>query len=600
MPYFNYYTRINKTDINNNKYTIKQNSKKKESSVSLIQNRIYHQIENMIKSHTHIPEFKQIQQYNHVNEHTQMVEQIVFELDLIYKYTEVTDVIKYFIMNGHHLPFLITTELNPYNPSKTVLKIMDNDLSLYCNLYSNKKIIYNYTRLLNNIFDIVFGKNHNLGDVTNIINIEKKLVSFQLDEKGRSDIIKDLKLYTVSDIQHIGLDLKQILPSSIFISKNDNLFILISNPTGTRLMLSYIKKNWDNPDWKIYWIYQFIKTYYKCIPDLLKIIGEFGHKYLNENIKPKLLYYTQWSPYKINYYYYKYYKNTKEIEFCKKLADKYINAFIHKIQENKWMSPKTKQLCIRKLSRLEFKIGYDDNWNHTLNEYTPSILQNILNMNNKYYNQLIHDIKTTPYDNASSYLVNAYYIMNQNKIYIPNGILQPPFIDITKNMVYNLACVGTIIGHEISHSIDLDGLYYNDENIYNKHTWLSVSEIKTYKSLQTDIIKYLEYMSKTDKLHINGSLYISETVSDITGLLLSEQILLDYLKDQNLPIMPNLRQFYIYYTKLWKNTKSIKQKSLSSYGDFHMFEKYRINCALISSIHFRELYNIKKVYENIL
>ena len=95
-------------------------------------------------------------------------------------------------------------------------------------------------------------------------------------------------------------------------------------------------------------------------------------------------------------------------------------------------------------------------------------------------------------------------------------------------------------------------------------------------------------------------MYISETISDITGLLLSEDILLDYLKQNKMDIILNLQKFYIYYAKLWKNTKSIKQKMLSSYGDFHMFEKYRINCALISSMNFRDIYNIKKVYENIL
>jgi len=264
------------------------------------------------------------------------------------------------------------------------------------------------------------------------------------------------------------------------------------------------------------------------------------------------------------------------------------------------MTPQTKQLCIRKLLRIKFIIGYDPDWNTKLNESTPSILQNILNANKQNYKDLIYAIKNTPYRNNSSAIVNAFYITNQNIIYIPNGILQPPFIDMNKSMIYNLACIGNIIGHEISHSIDLDGLYYNEDNIYNKHTWITPNEIKKYKSLQKNIIQYLEYMHETDKLKLNGSLYISETISDITGLILSEDILVDYLKKNKMQIMTNLRKFYMYYTKLWKNTKSIKQISLSKYGDFHMFEKYRINCTLISSTNFRELYNIQKVYENIL
>jgi len=199
-----------------------------------------------------------------------------------------------------------------------------------------------------------------------------------------------------------------------------------------------------------------------------------------------------------------------------------------------------------------------------------------------------------------SYNVNAYYIPNQNIIYIPNGILQKPFIDLTQNMVYNIACIGTIIGHELSHSLDLSGLYYNEDNIYNKNTWFTDKEVIHYKSLQKDIINYMQHMCNSDKLNINCSLYISETTSDITGLLLSEKILIDQLNENNMPINENLHKFYTFYTKLWKNTKSIKQQSLSSFGDFHMFEKYRINCALMSSNHFRNLYNMQKVYENII
>lgn len=593
MTYFDYYTKINNTY--NTKYTIKSNLKKDYSSFAIIRRKIDGQLNNLLKNRN-IPEFNQIQKYKNVNEHYPMITQILLEIKQINTYNTSMDLIKHFIIYGHNLPFRISTDLNPYNPSENVLTITDNSLSLYNNLYSNKKMLYNYKCLLNTIFIEVFGKNHKW-DITKIINIEKKLCSYQLNENDMHNIINNLKLYRVSEIKHIGLDLQEIFPS---ILTNSYDKILTPNIKGLQLMLSYIKTNWNTPDWKIYWIYQLIKTYVKCIPNLIKVIYKFNNVNLNQDIQPELLYFTEWIPYKLNYYYYKYYKNVNEIEFCTKLSIKYIKTYIHKIQKNGWMSPATKQLCISKLLKLKFIIGYDNNWNTHLNESSPTILQNILTSNTKNYNELMHNITHTSYRNNASYLVNAFYIIDQNIIYIPNGILQPPFVDMTKSMVYNLACLGNIIGHEISHCIDLDGLYYNEDNIYNKNTWLSENEVKIYKSLQNNIIHYLEHMYKTDKININGSLYISETISDITGLLLSEYILLDYLKEHSLPIIQNLHKFYRHYTKLWKNTKSIKQKLLSSYGDFHMFEKYRINCALISSINFRNLYTIKKVYENIL
>jgi len=335
MVYFDYYKIINN---NNYKYTIKQPSRfatpSTESYFAVIRNKIYKEINDLIQKHTNIPEFNQILKYRHLNEHDQMVTQILLEIDTIYKYTNEMDLIKHFILYGHKLPFMISVELNPYNPLESVFAINDNFLSLYPNLYSNKKILYNYKCLLNNIFNMVFGPNHAF-DIMQIINIEKKLVSYQLNEKEISDSIKDLKLYSISEIKNIGLDLPYIF-TNVGSGRVDlpNYKILTPNLNGIRLTLAYIKKNWNHPDWKIYWIYQIIITYFKCVPNLIKLINDFNYVNLNGDIKPKLLYLTQWIPYKLNYYYYKYYKNTKEIEFCTKLANKYIKAFINKITQN--------------------------------------------------------------------------------------------------------------------------------------------------------------------------------------------------------------------------------------------------------------------------
>lgn len=615
--YFDFYTLINKNSntkqvintptstksISTRSSSIRNtNTRKKckrpvlDSAFDIVIHTIHNELIDLITK-KNIPEFKQILKYKNVNEHQQMVTIILLEMGQIYTYTNVNQLIKHFILHGHSLPFMIASDLNPYNPKQCVVSITDNALSLYNNLYNNKKILHNYKCLLTNIFNIVFGQN-NTWDITHIIDIEQRIASvYHQNERNISNIIKNLKLYSLTDIQKNGLDLYNILPPNL----HDNVKVLATNIRGLQLMMTDISLNWNTDAYKTYWVYQLIITYSKCNPNIIKLLYAFGKENLNSDTKPSILYLSEWIPYKLNYYYYKYYKNTQAIEFCRILTKKYINKLIYVVTQNKWMSSTTKDMCVSKLAKIQCIIGYDSDWNKKLNESNSTILQNIINANIQRYQNLVHELQTNiPYRNTASYNVNAYYIPNQNIMYIPNGILQPPFIDINKDMVYNIACIGTIIGHELSHSIDLHGLYYNDDTIYTKNTWLTKNEVNKYKNLQKNIIKYLEYMCNLDKLKINCSLYISETTSDINGFLLSEEILLDYLKENNMPINENLHKFYTYYTKLWKNTKSIKKQSLSSFGDFHMFEKYRINCALISSYNFRNLYNIEKVYENIL
>jgi predicted metalloendopeptidase len=625
--YFDYYTLINKnsntkhiiqsssysyTTTNNTSTTnsrpksfkkIRNNTKntrKKQHVLDSAFDIVIHKVNNQLRdliTKKNIPEFKQILKYKNLNEHEQMVNTILLEMGQIYTYTNVNQLITHFILHGHSLPFTISTDLNIYNPKQCVLTITDTTLSLYNNLYNNKKILHNYKCLLTNIFNIVFGPNH-AWDITCIIYIEKKIASsYHQNEKNINNIITNLKLYSLQDIQKNGLDLYNILPRNL----HDTVQVLATNIRGIKLMMTDISRNWNTIAYKTYWVYQLIITYSKCNPNIIKLLYEFGKENLNSDKKPTILYLSEWVPYKLNYYYYKYYKNTQAIKFCSKLTNQYINKLIYLITKNKWMTSTTKDICILKLAKIKCIIGYDSDWNTKLDQSNSTILQNIINANIQRYKNLIQELQTNiPFRNTSSFNVNAYYIPNQNIMYIPNGILQPPFVDLNKDMVYNIACLGTIIGHELSHSIDLRGLHYNENTIYNKNTWMTKNEVIQYKYLQKNIVKYLEYMCTIDKLKINCSFYISETTSDINGLLLSEEILLDYLKENNMPISENLHKFYTYYTQLWKNTKSIKKQSLSSFGDFHMFEKYRINCALISSNNFRNLYNIKKVYENIL
>ena len=59
--------------------------------------------------------------------------------------------------------------------------------------------------------------------------------------------------------------------------------------------------------------------------------------------------------------------------------------------------------------------------------------------------------------------VNAVNLPLQNAMNFPAAILEPPFFDRAADPAYNYGAIGSVIGHEISHSFDNIGADFDAE-----------------------------------------------------------------------------------------------------------------------------------------
>jgi len=137
-------------------------------------------------------------------------------------------------------------------------------------------------------------------------------------------------------------------------------------------------------------------------------------------------------------------------------------AFAKRVQAIDWMAPSTKQEALKKVQTIVVGVGYPDRWR----DYSGVTIA----ADNAYANQKAvglyeyrHQIGKIgkPMDRAEWWmppqLVNAVNLPVQNALNFPAAILVKPFFDPKADAAFNYGAIGSVIGHEISHSFDNTG-----------------------------------------------------------------------------------------------------------------------------------------------
>ena len=140
--------------------------------------------------------------------------------------------------------------------------------------------------------------------------------------------------------------------------------------------------------------------------------------------------------------------------------------FNQTLQKKEWMDEAARVKAVYKLQHMFLEVGHPSVW-------PPSAFQDFKSFggirDNTYFDNIV---ATNAFDvqNALSRLgkkvdrrrwgsssatdVNSYYSRKVNGIFIPAGILQPPFYSPTQAMARNYGSVGSICGHEMTHGFD--------------------------------------------------------------------------------------------------------------------------------------------------
>ena len=198
-----------------------------------------------------------------------------------------------------------------------------------------------------------------------------------------------------------------------------------------------------------------------------------------------------------------------------------IAAFSKRVDKLDWMAPATRAQAQQKLKTLYVGVAYPDRWDSYagLTVVPGDAFGNAVRAEAFQTRQQLAKLgkKADKSEWAMPpQLVNAVNMPLQNGIVFPAAILQPPFYDPKASDATNYGAIGSVIGHEISHSFDDQGAQFDAQGRL-RDWWTKEDKAHFTQASAKLAVQFSAYKPFPD-LAVNGNLTLSENLADLAGV----------------------------------------------------------------------------------
>ncbi|KAF7989466.1 hypothetical protein HCN44_008140 [Aphidius gifuensis] len=116
------------------------------------------------------------------------------------------------------------------------------------------------------------------------------------------------------------------------------------------------------------------------------------------------------------------------------------------------------------------------------------------------------------------YATDTFFRHDLNLIIISYVVLQSDFFDVEQPNYMNYGALGTMIGHEMTHGFDINGMNYDLYGQWDDSLWTSLSKNNFYNMSKCIIEQYNNFTVPEVGLNVNGTITQSETIADNSGI----------------------------------------------------------------------------------
>jgi putative endopeptidase len=237
-----------------------------------------------------------------------------------------------------------------------------------------------------------------------------------------------------------------------------------------------------------------------------------------------------------------------------------INAFDRRLSGLTWMTPQTRAEAQRKVRGIVVGVGYPDRWRNyaTLQIARDDAFGNLWRAQLYEYRHQLAKIGR-PVDRREWWMdaqtVNAVNMPLQNAISFPAAILEPPFYDANADPAFNYGSIGSVIGHEISHSFDNLGAGFDAEG--RLRNWWTPEDLAHFQAAGAALARQYDAYSPFPGVHVNGTLTLGENIADLAGLAAAYDAYHASLNGRPAPVIGGLtgdQRFFLAYAQSRRET----------------------------------------------
>jgi predicted metalloendopeptidase len=246
------------------------------------------------------------------------------------------------------------------------------------------------------------------------------------------------------------------------------------------------------------------------------------------------------------------------------------------------MSPGTRTQALAKLKALYFGIGYPETWQDYSNLAVDSTdaVGNLRRVADHNYRRALARLGQ-PVDMTEWWIapqtVGAVLVFQQNAYNFPAALLQAPKFDPAASDAANYGAIGAIVGHEVSHFVDMLGAEWDAE--HRMQHWWTPEDLSRFQAAADALVKQVSSYHPLPDLTIDGKLTQTENIADLAGLaaafdayrgtLGTKATNQAYVRQQD-------REFFIGFARSWRG--KIREEALRTQiaTDGHAPESFRI------------------------
>jgi putative endopeptidase len=268
-------------------------------------------------------------------------------------------------------------------------------------------------------------------------------------------------------------------------------------------------------------------------------------------------------------------------------------ALAGEIRTLPWMNDETKRTAERKLAAIRNRIGHPQKWRDysglkvDQHDFLGNLHRNAVFERSNLLSKLGRPVDPDEWDIVPTTL-KARYTRSLNSLYIPAGIIQPPFFDSAADPAVNFGGIGVLAAHELTHGFDGLGSKFDERG--NVRDWQTPDDRKEFvEATSCEVAQYSKLVPKSDDpgdLPPVNSLAVAESTADNGGLRIAFRALMDALVAQGRTVDNKIdgytesRRFFLSFAQISCENQTFISARQSMSADPHSVGRVRVNGAV--------------------